>query len=68
MTVYEALVHAQSNECKESEGCNIVLAHCKKELYDKKEWIAKEQDHIDRAYLLGIAIDNLPADVASMEV
>ena len=25
-------------------------------------------DLIDRAYLLGLAIDNLPADVANMEV
>jgi hypothetical protein len=71
MTVYEALVKAQSRECRliESYFEDFVEAWNKaawKEVVDgyRQSW----QDSIDRAYLLGVAIDNLRADVAVMEV
>ena len=58
MTVYEALVAAQHDACEKAE----TMSH----YYSSDSKVA--DDLIDRAYLLGLAIDNIPADVANMEV
>ena len=65
MTVYEALVQAQHDSCNMAERFGLVFEQ-EPEMMEASLYL--EQQYIDRAYLLGVAIDNLPADVASMEV
>ena len=65
MTVYEALVTAQSRYCGVALMCFDDMVHSS----GANNWRIRDwQTAVDRAYLLGLAIDNLPADVANMEV
>ncbi len=69
MTVYEALVQAQHDACEEIDTFAMVA----EPLYSVYgEYFRTDkmriQSAIDRAYLFSVAIDNLPADVASREV
>lgn len=71
MTVYEALVKAQSRECRllEMSYQDLVEAEERQIHHHIMDlYVSEYQDSIDRAYLLGVAIDNLRADVAVMEV
>ena len=64
MTVYEAMVKAQSSRC------NVIKDYMQMvDKYPGDRWAMElYQESIDRAYLLGIAIDNLRCDIATIEV
>ena len=64
MTVYEAMVKEQSCRCIVIKDYFNMIDE-----YPGYKWpIEMYQESIDRAYLLGIAIDNLRCDIATMEV
>jgi len=65
MTVYEALVRAQHEACEEVDTLYKIIEGS---VFGTEKYENDVQSQIDRAYLIGVAIDNLPVDVASREV
>ena len=64
MTVYEAMVESQSIQA----GTIVQHFEAMERHPDSAPFIKLYQESIDRAYLLGIAIDNLRCDIATIEV
>ncbi len=65
MTGRELLIEFQHKECEMAENNYYV----DDKLYIKdKRYIENANGHIDRAYYLGLLIDNMPIELAEVEI